>query len=447
MATGRWRHIGWRFSAAGAAGLVAYAFTRRSAPVSDPSGQSQLDETAALRAEGYAFVGNRWRRHGSDVFATRLMCTPVVCAVGEEAARAFYTPGRFTRRGTRLLAPTKLLQAVGSVQTLEGRAHEHRKRMFVSVLAPERVRELTALVAAEWRSSVARWERESEVVLHAEVRELLCRAVCAWAGVPLPEADVARRTRELTAIIDAGETARTRSWAVIATRSGPERWIRGVVDAIRGGSLRVPHDSAASVIASHRDEHGRLLGRNTAAVELINVLRPTIAAAGYIVFAAMALHDFPEARAFLDAGADEDLEALAQEVRRYYPFVPVIGGRALQPFEWQGRAFCRGDWMLLDIYGTDHDHRAWEDPEAFRPGRFRGGATREFALVAQGAGGCVEGHRCPGEPATIELIKTGIRLLTTSMRYEVPPQETRVDLTRVPALPYRFTIANVRRPG
>ena len=201
------------------------------------------------------------------------------------------------------------------------------------------------------------------------------------------------------------------------------------------------------MIASHHDEHGRLLGRNAAAVELINVLRPTVAVAGYIVFAAIALHDVPEARASLNGGADEDLEAFAQEVRRYYPFVPAVAGRVRQPFEWEGRSFCRGDWMLLDIYGTDHDHRAWDDPEAFRPGRFRGAAPREFALIAQGAGGYVEGHRCPGEPATIELIKTALRLLTTSMRYDVPPQETRVDLTRVPALPYRFTIANVRRAG
>ena len=204
MATGRWRQIGWRFGAAGAAGLVAYAFTRRSAPVSGRTRQSQLDETAALRAEGYAFIGNRWRWHGSDIFETRLMFTPVVCAVGEEAARAFYTPGRFTRRGATPFAPTKLLRAHGSVQILDGSAHDHRKRMFVSVLAPERVRELTALVAAEWRSDVARWERVPEVVLHGEVREILCRAVCAWAGVPLPEADVARRTRELGAMIDGG---------------------------------------------------------------------------------------------------------------------------------------------------------------------------------------------------------------------------------------------------
>jgi fatty-acid peroxygenase len=44
----------------------------------------------------------------------------------------------------------------------------------------------------------------------------------------------------------------------------------------------------------------------------------------------------------------------AEEVRRYYPFLPAIGGRALHDFDWHGMRIAKGTWVLLDLYGTDH---------------------------------------------------------------------------------------------
>jgi fatty-acid peroxygenase len=59
------------------------------------------DSTLALLADGYTFISERCRRHGSDVFETRLMLQPVFCMLGEEAARVFYEPDRLTRVGVR----------------------------------------------------------------------------------------------------------------------------------------------------------------------------------------------------------------------------------------------------------------------------------------------------------------------------------------------------------
>jgi fatty-acid peroxygenase len=42
-------------------------------------------------------------------------------------------------------------------------------------------------------------------------------------------------------------------------------------------------------------------------------------------------------------------------------------------------------------------------------------------------------------------MKTAATLLTADMHYDVPPQDLAVDLSRIPALPYDFTISNVRR--
>jgi len=59
----------------------------------------RADSTLALLREGYAFIPNRCRRYGSDVFETRLMLTRAVCVTGREASEVFYEPVRFTRRG------------------------------------------------------------------------------------------------------------------------------------------------------------------------------------------------------------------------------------------------------------------------------------------------------------------------------------------------------------
>ncbi len=56
-----------------------------------------------------------------------------------------------------------------------------------------------------------------------------------------------------------------------------------------------------------------------------------------------------------------------------------------------------------------------------------------------------EGHRCAGERATIALLKSAVRLLVQEMRYDVPPQDLRIDLARLPAIPKsRFILRDVR---
>ena len=51
------------------------------------------------------------------------MLTPAVCAQGEDAARMFYQPSRFTRRNALPSSALRLVQDRGSVMTLDGRAH------------------------------------------------------------------------------------------------------------------------------------------------------------------------------------------------------------------------------------------------------------------------------------------------------------------------------------
>ena len=407
-----------------------------------------LDGTLALLSNGYTFISDRCRRYGSDIFETRLMLRKAVCIMGEDAARIFYEPDRFTRKGAMPQTTLRLLQDKGSVQQLDGEAHRWRKRMFMSLMTPDAIRHLADLTDREWRARAAEWQAMDRVVLLDEVRGILCRAVCAWAGVPLSADEVGRSTREFGAMIDEAGTVGPRNLWGLMLRGRSERWIRGIVDAIRAGDLAVREGSAADIIARHRDPDGNLLDTTVAAVELINVLRPTVAVARFVMFAALALHDHPGSRRKLQAGDEDHLDLFVQEVRRFYPFFPIIGGRVRNEFDWRGHRFAKGDWVLLDLYGTNHDPRIWPEPDTFQPERFRRWDGSAYDFVPQGAGDHHRGHRCPGEWITIEIMKQAVRLLTTAMHYDVPEQDLRIDLSQMPAKPKSgFVIGNVRLVG
>ena len=394
-----------------------------------------LDSTLALLRDGYLFVSNRCERLGSDLFTTRIMLRRAICMRGPAAAELFYGSDHFTRVGAMPVTVLRLLQDYGSVQSLEGTPHHHRKRLFLSLGTPEAVTRLVELTEAEWLRRQSDWARAPEVVLFDEVRAILTRAVCAWVGVPLTEAEAARRTRELSEMIESTGSIGPRNWRAQLLRARSEHWARDMVRRARSGALSLPGDAPLRVIAAHLDHDGRPLDVKVAAVELLNVLRPTVAVARFMVFAALALHRHPDARQRVAAEGEPYLEAFAQEVRRHAPFFPIIGGRVKEPFDWRGQRFAQGDWVILDLYGTDHDPRSWSAPDVFRPERFLERQPTPFDLIPQGGGDHLQGHRCPGEGIAVDLTKLAVRMLTGRMRYDVPPQDLSINLACIPALP------------
>lgn len=405
-----------------------------------------FDNSLALLAEGYQFMPRRHAALDSDAFATRLLLRRVLCVRGEDAARMFYQPGRFTRR--RAIPPNALalLQDFGSAQVMDGEAHRRRKAMLMSLLGPLERQRLVGLAQAQWRAQFARWPQLPQVSVHRAAEEVLCRAACQWAGIPLAADEAARRGAELSKMIDAAGAVGPRNWRALLVRGRTEHWARALVDAVRAGSAQPPFDSALNVIARHRDADGRLLSRKHAAVELINLLRPTVAVARFIAFGVLALHQNPQYRERI-ATDDAFAAMFVQEVRRYYPFFPAVGGRATHGFDWHGLHVAKGTWVLLDLYGTDHHPAIWGDPDVFRPERFERWESSGFDLIPQGGGDYYAGHRCAGEFATVDLVKSALRLLATEIDYAVPPQDLRVSLRRMPTLPASGMVIKDVRPS
>ena len=126
-----------------------------------------LDATLAAVLQGYDFIGNRRKRLGSDAFTTRAMLRKVTCVMGEDAARMFYAPGRFTRVGAMPVMTLMLLQDFDSVQMLDGAELRHRKDMFLALTTPQQLARLEDVARKEWH---ARIESVSARVSHAAYR-------------------------------------------------------------------------------------------------------------------------------------------------------------------------------------------------------------------------------------------------------------------------------------
>ena len=407
-----------------------------------------FDCSKAFLDNGYQFISERCREYASDIFQTRIMLRPVYCVSGEDAARMFYVPGRFTRNGAMPPTTLSLLQDHGSVLTLDDEEHARRKEMFMGLMGPARLAQLMELFEAEWRRRIPVWQRQPSVILQDEVEQVLCQSVCQWVGISLDEDELRQRTAELTAMIEGAGSIGPRNWKGQLLRQRTERWAREQIRAARGLSGEDRPHTPLEVIAHHTALHGHHPDYKTAAVELLNLLRPVVAVARYITFSALALHRYPQYRERLAHAEPGLAEMFVQEVRRYYPFFPVVGGIAREPFSWREHQFQAGDWILLDLHGTNHDPRLWQQPHDFHPEQFASWDRSPFNFIPQGGGEYSHGHRCAGEWLTIELLKSALHLLTTSMRYEVPAQNLDISLSRMPATIHsRFIISQVHPAG
>lgn len=404
----------------------------------------RLDSTLALLQQPYDYISTCSRALGSDVFEARFMMRKTICMTGKEAAQLFYDPERFQRKHAAPLRLQQSLLGTRGVQTTDDQVHAHRKRMFLELMTPARLAVLSSTFADELIAAATRWTSTERVVLYDALHEVLARTVCRWAGVPLGESEIGERTRELTLMFDRAGAVGPPHWMARHARNKAERWIARLIEAIRSGKQHPPEETAACQIAFHRDLDGNYLSPRTAAIELLNILRPTVALSVYIIFIAHALHLHQECKAKLDSES-EYARWFVQEVRRFYPFFPAVPALVRQEFEWHGYRFPAHRRVMLDLHGVNHDPGIWDKPERFEPERFRYWTGDPFSFIPQGGGEHARGHRCAGEALTIELMITALRLLIQRLAYAVPPQDLAIDSSRLPALPRsKFVIENVR---
>lgn len=374
----------------------------------------------AMARDPYRFIGETCERLGTDVFEALLPIGRTICVRGPHAAEAICDEEHFRRAGAAPGALQKTLFGKGGVQGLDGDAHRARKAMFMALMDRDGMERLTSLSDEWWTAYARRWSGR-EIELYPQVRELLTRVACEWAGVPLAEDDAPYRTRQLTALFDhAGKRGPRHLWSRLQ-RKLADRWIEQLIEDAR--HRNVTDGTALEVFAKERS-----LDARTAAVEVLNVVRPTVAVAVYVVWMAHARYRHP--------GSDDAADNFINEVRRFYPFFPSVIAKVRSEAELSGFRLPEGARVMLDLHGTNNDPRIWPQPQRFDPSRFRDREAGIFDLIPQGPGDHFLNHRCAGEWATIALMRSALAALQR-VDHSVVDHGGDVNFARLPALPER----------
>ena len=408
------------------------------------------DRTAALLAQGYEFTGRL--RPGTGPVRLRLVGRPALLLTGPDGVRSFYgTPELRRRRAVPLVVRWPLF-GPGAIHGLDGDAHRWRRALFRRVLSDAGVRRLVDLADQEWALAIADWESAGGGAVFDTAVDVYGRAVQRWAGLPFTSTVFAR---ELARIVD-GFAVPGRPWArAVLARLRCQRWARHVIRHARHQLGRVPEESSPlQAIATATAVDGYPLPLGTAATELLNVLRPTVAVAWLAAFGMLALQRNPlwwdRLAAEPDPAPGEPVgpvaRACAHETRRWAPFVPLLAARAAADVRLPQGPVRRGERVLLDVHGTDYDPRHWPEPDRFDPGRFLpdDGAARRDSFVAQGGGDPENGHRCPGEPATVDLLAHTLHRLSRLPVTLTPDQDLSVPLHRMPTRPVSGVLLQFR---
>jgi fatty-acid peroxygenase len=360
-----------------------------------------LAQPLGLLWHGYCHWELIRQQTGSEIVQTRLLNERVTVIRGAEAAQFFYDTPHSERSSALPTSVVGALFGTGAVHLLDGDTHLHRKTMFNRMLDEYASAAVCAGIARRWDAQAHGWLGYVDVF--EEIAEILFEAVTEWAGLPDSGPQTRARTQDMLALVDGFGAPSARQLRARAARRRAQSWVGSFVEDARRSATQA-HTPAATVIA-HRDEHGDLLDAHTAAVEIINLIRPLVAVSWLVSGLAMTCQTGRTWRAEIRAESVSPTD-VAQEVRRTYPFVPFLATRATQDLVHHGVAIPRGSLIVLDAWGTNHDPRIWQAPDTFDPRRFRTTPVTPYNLVPQGGGDRHTGHRCPGEDMTLAVLTT-----------------------------------------
>lgn len=214
----------------------------------------ELDNTLSLLGEGFDFLPGRRKELGSDIFETRLLGKKVVCMAGEEAAELFYNNDYFKRSGAAPLPLEQTLFGRGAVHGRDGEDHHQQKRMFLSMMTPERLEDAKRMMIEELDAKAEQWEQMDEVVLLDEIEEIFTRSMIHWAGLPMKESEVKQRTWELVTMVDSFGLTEGRYLEGMKARNAHEDWLKkSSSKSVKANTIRRPtRQPILSPITGHR---------------------------------------------------------------------------------------------------------------------------------------------------------------------------------------------------
>ncbi len=305
-----------------------------------------------------------------------------------------------------------------SILLLDGAEHLRQRRLMLPPFHGE------ALV--QWRDTIAQlaadeldsWEPGTPVRAHMRMHGLTLEVILRVVfGSGDPELrDAIRRALDMTTSLP-----RLVAMSLMQNRAGPWRtFMRAVrdLDAVIYERIdRAADDgSVMALLRSARHEDGSPPTREEMRDQLVTLLAAGHeTTAGALGWALERLARHPDVLARLRTGGDEYLDAVVKEVLRVRPVLSIVGRKVVAPFDVAGWTLPPGVHVTPCIYLTHRRPDLWDDPTAFRPERFLGGAPEPYTFIPFGGGT----RRCLGAAfATLEMREV---LRAVAERFELRP--------------------------
>lgn len=406
-----------------------------------PEIKIKLTDVTERLDEGYLLLSELRKEANAPVVKARLLNKEVIAIYGKEAAKKFYDPRNFKREGAMPKIVLKTLFGENGVQTLDGQAHEHRKTIFMDLMTPKRMEEYHRILDKNLTQKLDRQQGQFE--LFDLAKDVLFRSICEWAGIDLSQLtkkEVDQLAEYQISMISSAVTNPATHIKGVDNRKKSEKWAQSLIENARINPVAGKEDVALYAFAKATDDHGELLPIDVAAVELLNVIRPTVALTVWIALMGHALFSRPDIYQRLHAEFDQLQDSFIQEMRRYYPFFPMLPAFAIQDVEVDGYLIPKDSWVVLDLYGTNHDDRMIETPEVFRISRYLGkekhiSCDEEYEMIAQGGGEFKTMHRCAGEWITLHTLRVFSDQLVNKYQFSIPEQDWNIPMNQFPTYP------------
>lgn len=406
-----------------------------------PEIKIKLTDVTERLDEGYLLLSELRKEADAPVVKARLLNKEVIAVYGKEAAKKFYDPRNFKREGAMPKVVLKTLFGEEGVQTLDGKAHEHRKTTFMNLMTPKRMDEYHRILDKNLAQKLD--QQHGEFELFDLSKDVLFRSICEWAGIDLSEMskeEIDQLAEYQISMISSAVTNPATHIKGIENRKKSEKWAQSLIEHARTNPVAGKEDIALYAFANATDDDGELLPIDVAAVELLNVIRPTVALTVWIALMGHALFSRPDIYQRLHAEFDKLQDSFIQEMRRYYPFFPMLPAFAKQDVEIDGYLIPKDSWVVLDLYGTNHDKRTIETPEVFRISRYLGkekhiSYDEEYEMIAQGGGKFEAMHRCAGEWITLHTLRVFSDQLVNKYQFSVPKQDWEIPMNQFPTYP------------
>lgn len=411
-----------------------------------PETKVKLTEVKDLFDKGYNLLGELRADVDAPVVKAKFLTEEIIAIYGEEAAHKFYDPTKFKRGGAMPKPILKTLFGEDGVQTLDGKAHNHRKNYFMDLMTPERMEDYRKLLDQKLTKKLAKQHGTFELFEVANI--VLFETISEWSGInldQLSEEEVENLAKNQITMISGAITSPTDHLKGITDRNESEEWAEKLIKDARENPVPGKEHLALYTFANATDLEGDLLPLEVAAVELLNIIRPTVALTVWMALMGHALFRNNEIYDELKSDFEKLQDPFIQEMRRYYPFFPMLPAIAVDDVEINGYHIPKGTWTILDLYGSNHDARTVDSPEKFDINRYVGRAENlsyeeEYEMIAQGGGKFREMHRCAGEWITLHSMRVFSDHLVNKNKFTVPEQDWEIPMNQFPTYPNSKTL-------